>query len=354
MTVLITGGAGYIGAHVVRLVRETGRDVVVVDDFSTGESSRVADVPSFRMDIAETTSIDDLSDVMRSSHVTSVIHLAARKQVGESMARPAWYFQQNVAGLANVLSAMESAKVNRLVFSSSAAVYGTPGTAEVTESAPVSPVNPYGETKLVGEWLVRDAARAWGLRAVSLRYFNVAGAGWPELGDPMVMNLATMLVERISQGGRPQVFGGDYPTRDGSCVRDFVHVMDLAEAHIASLDYVARPDRSWDVFNVGTGKGSTVLEVVRELARVTGWDLAPEICARRPGDPASVVASVDRIADAMGWRAKAALPEILASAWQAWQFVHDGALARGGGSGFAATEVGDDRGVGDVAHASPV
>lgn len=346
MTVLITGGAGYIGAHVVRLARETGREVLVVDDFSAGESSRVAGVPSFRMDVAETTSIGTLSEIMRSSRVTSVIHFAARKQVGESMVRPAWYFQQNVTGLANVLTAMESARVDRLVFSSSAAVYGTPGTTEVPESAPVSPVNPYGETKLVGEWLVRDAARAWGLRAVSLRYFNVAGAGWPELGDPVVMNLVTMLLERTSHGERPRVFGADYPTRDGSCVRDFVHVLDLAEAHIASLDYLDRPDRPWDVFNVGTGSGSTVLEVVSELARVTGRDMTPEICARRAGDPASVVASVARITAAMGWRAKAALPEILASAWQAWQFAHPGSFALGDASGSTVTEVGDDLGVG--------
>jgi len=325
MTVLITGGAGYIGAHVVRLVRDTGRDVVVVDDFSTGRPSRIPGVPVVRMDLSDPGSIGSLSDTMESSHVTSVIHFAAKKRVDESMERPVWYFQQNIGALSNVLLAMERGRVDRLVFSSSAAVYGTPATsAEVTEEAPVVPVNPYGETKLSGEWLVRDAARAWGLRAVSLRYFNVAGAGWPELGDPLVTNLVTMLLQGISLGQQPRVFGGDYSTRDGSCVRDFVHVLDLARAHVASLDYLPRSERGWDVFNVGTGIGSTVLEVVNELARVTGRDLIPEICARRPGDPASVVASVDRITEVMGWRAQSALPEILASAWLAWQFDHPG------------------------------
>nr|WP_242511636.1 UDP-glucose 4-epimerase GalE [Cellulomonas sp. HLT2-17] len=322
MTVLITGGAGYIGAHVVKLVQDTGRAVVVVDDFSTGSQDRIPGTPWRRLDLTEPSSVEELADTLRSFEVTSVVHFAAKKRVDESMVRPAWYFQQNVTGLANVLAAMELAGVRELVFSSSAAVYGTPTTTDVTEIAPTSPVNPYGETKLVGEWMVRDAARAWGLRAVSLRYFNVAGAGLPELGDPLVMNLVTMLLQQKSLGQQPKVFGGDYPTPDGTCVRDFVHVLDLAQAHVASLDYVARPERAFDTFNVGTGIGSSVLEVVTELANLTGWDARPEILAPRAGDPASVVASVDRITGVMGWRAEAALPEILASAWKAWQFDH--------------------------------
>ena len=318
MTVLVTGGAGYIGAHIVRLARAAGRDVVVVDDLSTGREARVGGVPLVRIDLAEPAAATGLAEVMRSFHVSAVIHLAARKRVGESIARPAWYFQQNVTGLATVLSAMEAAQVDQLVFSSSAAVYGNPATAVVSEDTATLPVSPYGETKLVGEWLVRDAARAWGLRGVSLRYFNVAGAGWADLGDPEVANLITMVLERLSRGERPKVFGSDYPTPDGSCVRDFVHVLDLAEAHLAALAYLTRPERAWDVFNVGTGRGSSVLEVVEGLVEVTAVSAAPELTARRAGDPASVVASVDRIAGAMDWRARATLPEILVSAWQAW------------------------------------
>jgi len=319
VTVLVTGGAGYIGAHIVRLVRATGRAVVVVDDFSTGHPARVTEVPSVRLDVAEPSSALRLTEIMRSFAVTEVIHLAARKQVGESMTRPAWYFQQNVTGLATVLTAMESAQVTRLVFSSSAAVYGEPSTAVVSEQSETTPVSPYGQTKLVGEWLVRDAARAWGLRDVSLRYFNVAGAGWPELGDPAVLNLVTMVLERLERGERPIVFGTDYPTPDGSCVRDFVHVSDVADAHVACLDYLAREEREWDVFNVGTGTGSSVLEVVKGLIDVSGAQTAPLMVPRRAGDPANFVASVDRIAAAMGWRPSFGLPEILSSAWQAWQ-----------------------------------
>ncbi|MGV8968099.1 MAG: UDP-glucose 4-epimerase GalE [Cellulomonas sp.] len=319
MTVLVTGGAGYIGAHVVRLLRQSGREVLVVDDFSTGEKRRIPGTPILRLDIAEPSAALQIAAAMRESEVTSVIHFAARKQVGESVNRPAWYFQQNVSGLATVLSAMELAKVDRLVFSSSAAVYGIPIADVVDEGALLSPMNPYGETKLVGEWMVRDAAHAWGLRGISLRYFNVAGAGWPELGDSGVTNLVTMVLDRLSRGERPLVFGTDYPTPDGSGVRDFVHVLDLADAHIAALTYLTNAERSWDVFNVGTGQGSSVLEVVGELARITGELLAPKLVDRRPGDPASVVASVTRIADELGWRARAHLPEILESAWAAWQ-----------------------------------
>ncbi|WP_407341724.1 UDP-glucose 4-epimerase GalE [Pengzhenrongella phosphoraccumulans] len=317
MTVLITGGAGYIGAHITRLAQQVGRDVIVVDDFSTGDPARIASTPSHQLDVTEPSAIGRLTELMHSARVTAVVHLAARKQVAESMARPAWYYQQNVTGLANVLAAMEAARVYSLVFSSSAAVYGDPVSGLVTESSSTCPVSPYGETKLVGEWLIRDAARAWGLRGVSLRYFNVAGAGWPDLGDPENGNLITMVLDRISRDEHPQVFGNDYRTPDGSCVRDFVHVMDVARSHLAALDYAARPVREHDVFNVGTGIGSSVLQVVHGLIALAGASSSPDLAPRRPGDAASFVASVDRIAETLGWRARAGLPEILASAWAA-------------------------------------
>ncbi|CAN5366207.1 UDP-glucose 4-epimerase GalE [soil metagenome] len=326
VTVLVTGGAGYIGAHVVRLLAEMHRAALVVDDFSTGSRGRVSGAPVVELDLSETHAVDLLADVMVSRGVTSVVHLAGRKQVAESVARPAWYYQQNVTGLANVIAAMEQATVLKLVFSSSAAVYGNPAVEVVPESAPTSPVNPYGETKLIGEWLVRDAARAWGLRAVSLRYFNVAGAGWRDLGDPMVANVVTMVLDRLVRGERPQVFGFDYPTPDGTCVRDFVHVMDLARAHLAALAYLGRDDRPFDVFNVGTGRGSSVLEVVRQLGVVTGLDSTAVVLGRRSGDPTAVVASVERIGQVLGWRAELGLPEILTSAWSAWLSGRPGVL----------------------------
>jgi UDP-glucose 4-epimerase len=318
MTVLVTGGAGYIGAHVVRMLLAAHRDAVVVDDFSTGSRDRVSGAAIVELDVSHSDAVDRLVDEMVSRGVTAVVHFAARKQVAESVVRPAWYYQQNVTGLANVVAAMEQARVQRLVFSSSAAVYGNLAVEVVPESAPTSPVNPYGETKLIGEWLVRDAARAWGLRGVSLRYFNVAGAGWPDLGDPVMTNLVTMVLDRLVRGERPQIFGSDYPTPDGTCVRDFVHVIDLARAHLAALEYLDRDDRPFDVFNVGTGKGSSVLDVVGQLGAVSGLDSSPMVLGRRPGDPSSVVACVDRIGSALGWRAEAGLLEILTSAWSAW------------------------------------
>ncbi len=318
MTVLVTGGAGYIGAHVVRLLQADGRGVLVADDLSTGDASRIGDAALLEIDVADAHAVGVLSTAMKRSGVREVIHFAARKRVDESVARPAWYYQQNVTGLANVIAAMETAGADRLGFSSSAAVYGATMLARVPEDAPTGPVNPYGETKLVGEWLVRDAAAAGILRGVALRYFNVAGSGWPDLGDPAVLNLVTMVLDRLTRGEAPRVFGVDYPTPDGSCVRDYVHVLDLARAHIAALAHLDLVRASYEVFNVGTGRGASVLDVVSRLGSLTGLDATPKIEGRRAGDPPSVVASVDRIEAELGWRAEADLGEILRSAWLAW------------------------------------
>jgi len=318
MTVLVTGGAGYIGAHVVRLLRAAGRDVLVADDLSAGDAARIGDAVLLEIDLADSRSVDPLAAAMKHARVREVIHFAARKRVDESVARPVWYYRQNIGGLANVIAAMRATGADRLVFSSSAAVYGATTLPLVPEGAPTEPANPYGETKLAGEWLVRDAAAAGILRGVALRYFNVAGSGWPDLGDPGVLNLVTMVLDRLTRGERPRVFGIDYPTPDGSCVRDYVHVLDLARAHIAALDALDREQAGFDVFNVGTGRGASVLEVVARLGQVTGLDATPMIEARRPGDPPSVVASVDRIEAELGWRAEADLDEILRSAWRAW------------------------------------
>jgi UDP-glucose 4-epimerase len=318
VTVLVTGGAGFIGAHVVRMLHGRGEEVVVVDDVSTGLVERVAGFPVVRLDLGDPGSVGRLTDVARSHGVESAVHLAARKQVGESVQRPAWYYLQNVGGTAHLLSAMEAAGVGRLVFSSSAATYGQPDTGTVTEDGPTNPINPYGETKLVGEWLVRDATRAWGLSQVSLRYFNVAGAGWPDLGDTAVLNLIPIVLDRLAHGQPPVVFGDDYPTPDGTCVRDYVHVLDLAEAHLAALDHLREDtDRPYDTYNVGTGAGSSVADVIAETGRVTGLRTTPQVTARRPGDPATLVADVSRIDKVLGWRARYGLTEIVRSAWAA-------------------------------------
>lgn len=317
MAVLVTGGAGYIGAHVVRLLVADGREVVVVDDLSTGAAERVDGVPLVRADLADPDARPRVAAALREHQVDEVFHFAARKKVPESVERPTWYAQQNVGGLVNLLDAMRDADVGRIVFSSTAAVYGSPDSPRVAETDPTEPVNPYGWTKLAGEWLVRDAATAWGLRGVALRYFNVAGAGWPDLGDLAVANLVTMVLDRLDRGEPPVVFGTDYPTPDGTCVRDFVHVMDLAEAHLAAL--AALDARSWTVLNVGTGTGASVLEVVRGLQRVVGVSDEISWADRRAGDPAVVVADPTAIDRSLGWRAQRTLDEILADAWSGWQ-----------------------------------
>jgi UDP-glucose 4-epimerase len=319
MTVLVTGGAGYIGGHVVRALRAAGRDVLVVDDLSTGRRERIGDVPLVRLDLADPACVPALVATMRDHGVTAVVHLAARKRVDESIVRPLWYYAQNVGGLAHVLDAMERSGVGAVVFSSSAAVYGCPATELVREDDALLPMNPYGRTKLAGELLVRSAAGVSGMRGVSLRYFNVAGAGTPDLGDDVVANLVTRVFDRVAAGLPPQVFGTDYPTADGSCVRDFVHVVDLADAHVVALDGLEGGGLRSDAVNIGMGQGASVLEVIALLGAVTGLDTTPQVLGPRAGDPARVVGAVDRARDELGWTARADLSEILRSAWDAWQ-----------------------------------
>ena len=317
--ILVTGGAGYIGAHVVRLLVEQGHQVVVVDDLSTGSAERVGPAELVRIDVSDPSATAELIQLIQDYHVGSVVHLAARKQVPESVSRPGWYYRQNVGGMTNLLSAMEQTGVDQLVFSSSAAVYGGQTEGLVEEDRVPAPINPYGETKLIGEWMGRAASRAWGLRFIALRYFNVAGAASPDLADPAVLNLVTIVLDQISRGLSPVVFGDDFPTSDGTCVRDFIHVSDLARAHVAAISYLSRESRPYDVFNVGTGIGYSVREVISELARVGGVEIVPEIGARRPGDPASVVASPERINRILDWQATAGLGETISSAWEAWR-----------------------------------
>lgn len=320
MSIVVTGGAGYIGAHVVRLLQQSGERVVVVDDLSTGRAERIGESRLVEVDLSTDDAVAVLTKTLTEERATGVIHFAAKKQVGESVRHPARYYRQNVSGLANVLEAMEIAEVSRLVFSSSAAVYGMPDVECVDEDVRPEPINPYGETKLVGEWLVRDASQAWGLHALSLRYFNVAGAGWPDLGDPAVLNLVTMVLDRLQRREAPRVFGDDYPTADGTCVRDYVHVHDLAVAHIQALAYLSRASRPVAAaLNVGTGSGASVREVIDEIRRVSGISFEPTVTPRRPGDPPSLVAATGRIEAMLGWHARYGLPEIIRSAWDAWQ-----------------------------------
>ena len=314
MAVLVTGGAGYIGSHVARLL---GDQAIIVDDFSAGLESRVTGLKNEHLDLASADAPAILEKLMRENAVTAVVHLAARKMVGESVEKPEWYYSQNIGGMANLLTAMKNAGVTKLVFSSSAATYGVPDLELVNEDLACEPINPYGETKLIGEWMARDAAKAWGLRHVNLRYFNVAGAGWPELADTAVANLIPIVFAALKAVEKPKVFGNDYPTPDGSCIRDYVHVLDLAKAHIAALDYLAGEVREHTTFNVGSGSGSSVLEVLDVIRKVTGNKFEAEILPGRAGDPPRLCADVSRIQNALGWKTEAGLTEIVSSAWNA-------------------------------------
>lgn len=297
----------------MRLLQERGESPVVVDDLSTGVRSRIGDTEFMQLDLLSDDATARLADVLRDHSVTSVIHFAALKAAGESVEHPVRYYRHNVGALVTVLEAMRQTEVTGLVFSSSAAVYGD-AALPLTEQTAAQPINPYGATKLVGEWLVEAAAHAQGLRATSLRYFNVAGAGASELGDTSVNNLVPMVIERIAAGQAPRIFGDDYGTPDGTCIRDYIHVVDIAEAHLAALDGLAPGHR---VYNVGTGAGTSVRDIIDLVLEVSGKDIDPIVTQRRPGDPDTVVATVHRIHDELGWKAERTPRDVIESAWAA-------------------------------------
>ena len=315
MTWLLTGGAGYIGAHIVRAFQRADIPVVVLDDFSTGIRENVpADVPLVEASVADAPAV---AAALREHAVTGVLHLAAKKAVGESVAKPLLYWDQNVGGMRSLLQTCVDGGVDRVLFSSSAAVYGTPPTDFVTEDTPTAPMSPYGETKLAGEWMLRDLAAATPLRWAALRYFNVAGTGAPELADRSVSNLVPLTLQALSEGRNPQLFGDDYDTRDGSCIRDYIHVVDLADAHVAAARRLDEQDTG-DLYNVGRGEGVTVKEVLDTVRAVTGIDFAYDVVGRRAGDPAAYFADPTKIVKELGWSSRFDLHDMVRSAWEAW------------------------------------
>ncbi|MEU9618701.1 MULTISPECIES: UDP-glucose 4-epimerase GalE [unclassified Streptomyces] len=320
MTWLITGGAGYIGAHVVRSMVDAGERVAVLDDLSTGVVERLpAGVPLIRGSVADRALLDR---ALAEHAVTGVVHLAGRKQVGESVEKPLLYYRENVAGLTVLLEAVVAAGVQRFLFSSSAAVYGVPDVELITEDTPCAPINPYGETKLAGEWLVRATGRAHSLSTACLRYFNVAGAAAPELSDTGVFNVIPMFFDRLTHGGAPQIFGADYPTPDGTCIRDYVHVADLADAHLAVARRLAGQGTGDLTVNIGRGEGVSVRELADLVGEVSGRPEKPEVHARRPGDAAKAVASAVRVYGELGWTARRGVREMVESAWEGWCLHH--------------------------------
>jgi UDP-glucose 4-epimerase len=323
MTWLVTGGAGYIGGHVVESVLASGREVVVLDDLSSGIAARLSNKAQLIQ-----TSLQDVSGINRifeDAEITGVVHLAAKKRVGESVERPEYYWQENVVGLQNLFAAVKHHDVKSFVFSSSAAVYGQPdvlpGTL-ITEQTPCSPINPYGATKLEGELLSKAMAESDGMKVAALRYFNAAGAGRPELGDQYIFNLLPIVFDALDRGNKPNIFGNDYPTPDGSCIRDYVHVQDLADAHIAAMKFVEESDPGFTAINIGTGSGTSVYEVLEMIQDVTGISIEPIVGQRREGDPPALVADVSLAKELLGWQSSRDLREIVSSAWDAWKLGH--------------------------------
>jgi len=326
MSLLVTGGAGYIGSHVVAALRDAGLQPVVIDDLSSGFTRFVPDDVPF----VEATLLDRAAVVgaIQQHGVTGVIHLAGFKYAGVSVQRPLHTYTQNVQGTTTLLDAMLETGVDAIVFSSSAAAFGTPDVDLVTEETPTHPESPYGESKLIGEWLLADVARAEAqqgrrLKHTSLRYFNVVGSGSPELFDTSPHNLFPLVFDILAKGGTPRINGDDYPTPDGTCVRDYVHVADLAHSHVVAAQRLAAGDQLEPVYNLGSGDGSSVRQIMDTIREVTGIDFEPEIAPRRPGDPARIVATGELARRDLDWRMRHDLRAMVASAWEARQLAGD-------------------------------
>jgi UDP-glucose 4-epimerase len=315
MKVLITGGAGYIGGTVTRLLLARGHSVTVYDNLCHSKRLAVAEGAKFvEGDVADRALLEK---TLTEGRFDGVMHFAALIEAGESMKRPEVYFRNNTAATLTLLEAMLATGHDRLVFSSTAACYGEPETTPILEDAKLQPTNPYGESKLLVEHMLRWLNLAHGLRYASLRYFNVAGAieGYGEAHEPESHLIPLILDVALGRRANIKIFGRDYPTKDGTCVRDYIHVHDLAEAHLLALGALA--EKSKVIYNIGNGQGFSVLEVIESVRRVTGRPIAVEECPRRAGDPAVLVASSEKIKTELGWKPKfAELDAIVASAWE--------------------------------------
>ncbi len=322
MAILVTGGAGYIGSHTVAALLEQGREVVVIDNLQTGHREALLGGKLYEGDLRDKAL---LAKLFAENEIEAVIHFAANSLVGESMKDPVKYFDNNVYGTLCLLDAMDQANVRKIVFSSTAATYGEPEKVPIEESDPTRPTNVYGETKLTMERMMAWFDQVLGIKYVSLRYFNAAGAH--ESGnigeDHRPESHLIPLIIQAALGQRPsiQVFGDDYNTADGTCVRDYIHVSDLADAHLRAVDHLLGGGES-DVFNLGNGQGFSVKEVIETVKQVTGRDFPVAISPRRAGDPAVLIASSDKARRVLGWNpTRNKLPGIIESAWQ-WHNSH--------------------------------
>ena len=315
MRVLVTGGAGYIGSVVAAQLVAAGHEVTVLDDLSAGHADAVPAGATFVKGTVRGCAAEVLAD-----GAEAVLHFAANSLVGESVANPAKYWSNNLGGTLALLEAMREIGVRTIVFSSTAAVYGEPDRTPVTETDPTRPTNPYGASKLAVDTALAEFARLYGFGAVSLRYFNVAGAQrsgdgtWLGERHHPETHLIPAVLADVASGARVQIFGGDYPTQDGTCVRDYIHVTDLADAHLRALEACRRGEHR--VYNLGNGAGFSVREVIDVCSEVTGTAIGADVAARRPGDPAVLVASSARIRAELGWQATRDLRAMAADAWE--------------------------------------
>jgi UDP-glucose 4-epimerase len=311
--VLVTGGAGYIGAHVATELLNEGYSVRIYDDFSNGLHKRVDG--KFR-DIVEGDILDREKLLQAMQGVDAIIHLAAKKAVEESVKNPLNYYENNVGGTLNLLAAMSAKGVKTIVFSSSAAVYSPNDKDAVEETDPTVPLSPYGATKLLSEELISSVGNAEKISHVSLRYFNVVGSAIPEFGDNSNDNLVPKVFLALKNGKRPEIYGSGYPTPDGTCIRDYIHVQDLSKAHVAALKK-AESGFTSAIYNVGSGKGYSVREMMNQISQTLGKDINPQESPARAGDAPKLIASIEKIGQELGWRPTATLKEMIDSSWEA-------------------------------------
>lgn len=328
MAILVCGGAGYIGSHAVYALLKRNEEVVVVDNLATGHSESVLGGKLYIGDLRDE---DFLDKVFSENNIEAVMHFAASSLVGESVENPFKYYENNVCGTLSLLKAMKKHGVKKIVFSSTAAVYGEPERIPIEEEDRTEPTNPYGETKLAIEKMLKWADAAYGIKYVALRYFNVAGAlETGEIGEdhsPETHLIPIILQVALGKRDKVMIYGNDYPTKDGTPIRDYIHVMDLVDAHILALEKLRKENKS-EVYNLGNGEGFTVKEVIEVARKVTGHPIPAEVTGRRPGDPAVLVASSEKAMKDLGWRPKyASLEEIIESAWM-WHKNHPNGFKR--------------------------
>ncbi|GAB4144823.1 MAG: UDP-glucose 4-epimerase GalE [Cyanobacteria bacterium J069] len=327
-TILVTGGAGYIGSHAVLSLQQAGYTVIVLDNLVYGHRELVEEVLKAELIVGEIGDRPFLDQLFASRAIDAVMHFAAYAYVGESVQDPAKYYRNNVVGTLTLLEAMQAAGVNKLVFSSTCATYGIPDVVPIPEDYPQNPINPYGATKLMIERVLKDFSAAYGLKSVIFRYFNAAGADpGGRLGEdhnpethliPLILQTALGLREAI------QVFGTDYPTPDGTCIRDYIHVTDLAAAHVLGLEYLLKGGDS-SIFNLGNGSGFSVNEVIEAARRITGRPILVKESDRRPGDPPALIGSADRARQILGWQPQySSIDDIISHAWN-WHLKRHGA-----------------------------